>query len=407
LVGGDSGGVDHRHRWSERLYAHWSRRNPARGNASSRWWWRVLEDLFFAPREVRVRLGHRLERDRQDILSLGDRQMQVLDMLTRVRRQTIFGSAGTGKTVLAIQKARVLADQGMRVLLTCYNKALGRYLRDAVGDCPGITAVHFHELCYELAGLEAKGIEPPKGRQQQRDFFDQTLPQYLLEASAALSPLWDAVVVDEGQDFLAPYWRALDSLCVDPERAIRYIFFDDGQVLRDRPDPVPGAETALVLRTNWRNTKNIVKHLSHVEPRMRELPCAAPEGVPVDFEPLTPTLRHAVQRVLTRLVKQGGVAVEDIVVLSGRSPTRCKIMALKQPIGDLRLSATDEPAAIRVRSIQGFKGLEAPVVILSDLDGYPREKARQLYYVGASRAMNHLVVLGDADLGPDVEDRRP
>lgn len=380
----------------DRLFSHWQRRRPAQGSASPRWWWRIFEDLFIAPRQVRLRLGHRIEEDRAVMASLGPGQVEILDMLARVRRQTIYGPAGTGKTVLAIHKARMLAEAGMRVLLTCYNKALGQHLREAVADLPTVRAQHFHELCYQLADLDARGIKAPQSRQAQRNFYDHALPTHLREAAADLHPRFDALVIDEGQDFQLDWWPALDALCRDPERSIRYIFYDDGQRIVDGSGPVPGQAEAVVLRTNWRNTRRIVAHLAETLPELEPTPCAAAEGVPVRFEPVSPDYSHALRRVLMDLVGREGVRPEDIVVLTGRRASESRALRVPQPVAGCLLSADEQPGAIQVRSIQSFKGLEAPVVILTELDGHPPQRARRLYYVGASRATGHLVVLDDA-----------
>ncbi len=378
------------------LFDTWTRRGSAAGNASPRWWWRAVEDLFVAPREARVLLRHRIADDRSEMVALTDDQVRLLEMLGRIRRQTIYGPAGTGKTVLAITKARMLAREGMKVLLTCYNKALGHHLRDTLADEPGIRAAHFHELCWQVARLDEREVETPSQSAARARFFDVDLPQLLVERLADEPLSFDALVVDEGQDFLPGWWPVLDRLCGDQSDAIRYTFYDDGQRLRADAAEVPGREGALVLRTNWRNTRSIHRHLAEIEPRAAEADCAAPDGVPVAFEPLKPSRRHALRRVLTNLIDAGGVAPADIVILTGRSAARSQTMQVEQPVGRHILTAEDEPGRVRVRGVQAFKGMEAPVVVLTELNHYTAEKAQRLYYVGASRAMNHLVVLDDA-----------
>ena len=398
----DRQGLDHLHTRLTQLFEHWQARRPAAGNAATRWWWRAMEELFVAPREVRVRLRDRVESDRAEILSLSDRQTAVLDMLSRVRRLTVYGPAGTGKTVLALAKARLLAAQGQRVLLTCYNKALGHFLRDQTAEEPLITALHFHELCWQIGELEAAGVKPPRGAESR--FFDYDLPQVLEDHAAAHGPRFDAVVVDEAQDFLPHWWSALDAVCADGADAIRYLFYDDGQCLRDHRPAVPGADEAIVLRTNWRNTQAIHAWLGRAEPRLRETPCAAPAGVPVEVERLTAGHEQTLRRILHRLVGTGGLRPEDIVILTGRNPHKSKVAELTQPVGPVVVSAEGGPGVVRLCSVQAFKGLEAPVVILTELDGYAPARARALFYVGASRAMNHLIVLDDAL--PPTEARR-
>lgn len=380
------------------LAAWWQRQRPASGNAASRWWWRAFESLFVAPREVRVLLRDRVEDDRERMISLSDQQVAVLDMLARRRRQTIYGPAGTGKTVLAIEKARALAAQGMRVLLTCYNRALGHHLREATRDEPHITALHFHELCFEVGRFEARGLTPPADPAGRDVWFKETLPDEMLAWLAEHPVHYDALVVDEAQDFLPRWWTVLDAFTEEPGEAIRYLFYDDAQRLQENAAPVPGADEAVVLRTNWRNTRAIHEHLGGVEPTVRKTPCAAPAGLPVEHETLAPTPGRALKRVLQRLLERGALRLDDVVLLSGRSAAKSR---WAQPMADLapwRTTTGNEPGCLRIRSIQSYKGLESPVVILSELDAYEPARARRLAYVGASRAMNHLVVLGDAEV---------
>lgn len=384
------------------LFAHFEARTPARGNAAARWWWRAAEELFVAPRRVRVRLRQRVEEAQEAMLALGEGQIAVLEMMGRLRRATIYGPAGTGKTVLAIEKARMLARQGQDVLLTCYNKALGQHMaRETEGEAR-ITAMHFHDLCWRLGGFEQRGEEVPSGGVARQAFFDERVPAAFAEAMRRGVPCFDAVVVDEAQDFLPGWWATLDAACRDRDRAIRYLFYDDQQCLRDHTPDVPGAEQALVLGTNWRNTQAIHDHLAKLLPGLSQIRCISPAGTPVEIEPTTPDFGAALRRVMMRLCGEGGVRPDDVVVLSGHNPSRSKVLALPQPVGPVRLTAGDERGAVRVRSVQSFKGLEAPVVVLTELDAYGPEKRHALYYAGASRAQGHLVVLDNALLPEQV-----
>lgn len=385
--------------WAQKattLLDAWQKKQPASGNAASRNWFRALEDLFLQPREARVLLRHRIADEQADMIALSPQQMLVLDMLARVRRQAVYGPAGTGKTLLAMQKARLLARQGQRVLLTCYNKALGQYLRAAMADEPNITAIHFHELCYELAGLDANVLRAPVQTLDKSRFFDQELAQRLIAGCAEKGPQFDALVVDEAQDFLPLWWQALDTCLFDAPRAVIYRFFDDAQRLRADAAPVEGAESALVLTTNWRNTRHIHEYLAKIQPSVDVTHSLSPPGSPVEMEPLRPNLPRALRRVLHRLCGEGGVAPEDIVILSGRSPNRSHVSEIEPELAPYRLTLTDDAGSVRLRGIQAFKGMEAPVIILTELDHMPKTKARQLHYIGASRATNLLVVLEDA-----------
>ncbi len=384
----------------EKLAKRWQRIHPAVGNASSRWWWRALEDLFLMPREARVLLRHRIAAEQAQLVQLSPQQLTVLDYLNRKRFQAIYGPAGTGKTILAMHKARLLARQGQRVLLTCFNKALGHYLRESLADEPNVTAIHFHELCYEIAGLDSSRNPPPK---ELDHWFDVDLAHAVLTAAQRDGPRFDALIVDEAQDFLPLWWQALDSLLVDPQRAIRYLFFDDAQQLRADAAPVEGADEALVLNTNWRNTQAIHSHLVAIEPRLAQARCVAPAGVPVETETLRPHARNGLRRVLQRICGDGGVKPEDVVILTGRSPKNSHVWNGAADLAPIRLTDRAEPGCVRVVSINAFKGMEAPVVILTELDHLAPQKARQMHYIGASRAVHHLVVLEDAVVPPAAD----
>ena len=57
--------------------------------------------------------------------------MVILDNLAAHGRAAIAGSAGTGKTVLAMEKARRMALTGQRVLLLCFNRSASGGVRHA------------------------------------------------------------------------------------------------------------------------------------------------------------------------------------------------------------------------------------------------------------------------------------
>jgi phosphate starvation-inducible protein PhoH len=69
-------------------------------------------------------LGAELEEEDEKIVQLTEQQLMVLQVLRKRRRAAIAGCAGSGKTMLALNKAIQLNDQGFCVLLICFNVAL-------------------------------------------------------------------------------------------------------------------------------------------------------------------------------------------------------------------------------------------------------------------------------------------
>ena len=81
-----------------------------------------------------VTIRHTLADDVADVharqLALTETQRLALAGLRRARRVIVYVGAGTGKTVLAEERARRLSADGFRVVLTCFNRPLG----DAFAD---------------------------------------------------------------------------------------------------------------------------------------------------------------------------------------------------------------------------------------------------------------------------------
>ena len=90
-------------------------------------------------------------------------------MLSRQARVAIAGCAGSGKTFLAAEKARRLAQQGFRVLLVVFNMLLADHLRGGLADEQSITVRAFYGLCREVA--EEAGLdfaeEPEPGEESE------------------------------------------------------------------------------------------------------------------------------------------------------------------------------------------------------------------------------------------------
>jgi hypothetical protein len=103
-------------------------------------------------------------------------------------------------------------------------------------------------------------------------------------------------------------------------------------------------------------------------------------------------LAHLLAAVLGDLVREEKVPLGDIVVLTPAGKAKSRLRK-RGTVDGFRLSDEPEPGSVLTTSVQGFEGLERPVVILAELDDRPREDLARYLYVGGSRARNHLVVL--------------
>ena len=81
-------------------------------------------------------------------------QFKVLSLLRRANRMLICGSAGSGKTFLAVEKARRLGNRrDALILILCFNSRLADWLRETTADIPNVDTFTYHSLCYHLCAL--------------------------------------------------------------------------------------------------------------------------------------------------------------------------------------------------------------------------------------------------------------
>lgn len=380
-------------------------------------------DLLLAtmvqPLEIRSMLRYEIANAEPEIVRLTEAQYQTLRLLGGVRRAAIVGGAGTGKTMLAAEKARRLAREGFSTLLVCFNAPLaamlGELTRDVVADTGLLEVKTYHQLCQDL-GREA-GVLGERPDPVPQSWWDVTLPSALDEAIERLGPRYHAIVVDEGQDF-APEWLvSLEALSFGGRDDVLYVFHDPAQAIYR--DDVVGqlALTEYPIGLNCRNAQPIHELVARFAGEGLEAIALLergrdPELIEADGE--VPTL-EALRKVLHRLRVDEGVPPWQIAVLTGARLEESAVWRKRQfgneVLGNaavdesgrhLGRAAHDVPPlpddVILCDTIRRFKGLERPVVVLVELsagDGSDaaREKLERLLYVGASRAREHLVVI--------------
>jgi len=355
----------------------------------------VLNELLAKSFNLRTPLGIELTYQDERLIELTEQQMQVLDMLSFQRRATICGCAGSGKTMLAMEKARRLAAEGFEVLLTCFNIQLAEHLNSRAPD--GVSVFHFHGLCEYLikeAGLKAI---------PQRDadaYYNQFLPDMMLEAVEHLGPQYDAIIVDEGQDIRENWWLALSELLREPKTGVLYVFFDDNQNLYQGVTTLTNLidSSPFLLVENCRNTKQIHRLVATFHQQGFRLKARGPLGTaPLWLQYTTAEeMLRILRKTLHKLINEEAVSPQDLIVLTPRAEAR-SVLTEGLALGNFVLTrkAPQSSAQIQVNTIHRFKGLERRVVIIAELDEAAHRDKSLILYVGCSRARVHLILLHD------------
>jgi hypothetical protein len=324
-------------------------------------------------------------------------QKRVLSGVASSPRAAIIGCAGSGKTVIAREMAVAAAESGKSVLMVCFNSALADHL-NARNRHDQITISHFHGLCRSLA-KEAKlrlPKPPPKNDHEATAlYFNERLPELLLEALSILDVRYDVLIVDEAQDLLQDWYEILETTLRDEASSQIWLFLDDNQQVYSRAFTIPAGYGIYHLTRNCRNTVAIHEQVKDAYTGTIEIESQGPPGRPVEFMADTANQPAAVAGVIERLVDEEGVSPHDIVVLSPHRVGSPSSEVANQP--GRFCFVHGEPKRndeVRFSSIKAFKGLEAPVVIVCELDHLSHEQAQNEIYVAYSRAKNHLVVVG-------------
>ena len=241
----------------------------------------------------------------------------------------------------------------------------------------------------------------------------------MIQALARLTERrFDAVFVDEGQDFSPRMWEAVAALLADGERSHLWVCFDPEQNIYDGAFPSALNLQPYKLRINCRNTGPIARFAYgavDAEPRLRPDAPASPEVTTVMYATEAEILA-AVQRAIDALTGADGLASERIVVLSSKGVKKSAVWAHRtfgrftlEQFGDggaaptaqrgragaTRASRADQTATntIRFSTLQGFKGLEADAVVLCEIGP---STAPRWVYVAASRAKHVLWCVREA-----------
>lgn len=393
-------------RWIQQVIAYWGnsgKSSPAQSLALER----VLLSAFARSHEARPLIATHLAAEETARIKLTENQARVLWAIGRRRKAAVAGGAGTGKTLLAVEKAKKFAAEGFHTLLTCYNEQLAGYLSRSCAGIAGLEVASFHKTCSDwirLAdnkcgrNLKAEAAKSFFGQ----DDFDVIQPFALMTAAEVLPKRYDAIVVDEGQDFGENYWPALEMLLRDSDASPLYIFYDLNQNLYKNAASFPIKDDPFVLLVNCRNTKPI--HVAAYKFYAGE-PTDPPDlaGHPLErLEASSPRAQaERIGALVTRLLTQEKVPPEQVVVLVADARRDAKQLAY-DTLGRLPLprgiqwgfGVDPDSNTVRTDTINRFKGLEAAVVILWANVNDPKALSPESLYVGMTRAKSLLYLCG-------------
>lgn len=315
-------------------------------------------------------------------------------------RLRIRAVAGAGKTQVARHFYDRCLAQGKRPLLICFNRPLRDQLLATVGE--GGCVETWYGLCHRF--LESLGHQLDFNNVGGSAEFWSEVEELVLDAPVGAEWKFDAVIIDEAQDF-QPHWHDLLGLFQKEDADLLWLE-DPAQNILSRQDSGVAEMVTYNARDNFRTPHSIAQFIAKVLPEFAFEPRNDSPGFGVKvhgYQDAQDQVRLADKAV--KALRRQGFEHEDIVVLTCRGLQNSALSEVEELDGvPLRRFTGAYDAAgnqlwteggLTFESVYRFKGQQAPAVVLIDVDPGDKDLARQrrLLFTGMTRPTVRLELL--------------
>jgi hypothetical protein len=367
-------------------------------------WIKLIHALWGETWVPKPCLGRRIQTQADERARLDREQWERLEEIEENDRMLIRGAAGTGKTLLAVEAALRQAGEGRKVLLVCFTNALGEWLSNTVVH-PNVTCAAIRPFAVRLLGDTTPvtpGAEPS-------DYWNNVSLRAAMDGLPAEEDRWDAVIVDEGQDFSSEDWDLVEECARKTGRL--WVFADVAQAFwsdRNIPERIEKGSFKVRLKRPYRCPPEIQNladaYAGHGEPDTQLLKEGVHQGVIRVVTSSEQKIARQVGKEINRLISEG-LAPHDIAVISLRGlGARENIVYAEELGGHKAVPAAHDDAGSQIicDTFLRFKGLERPAVIVTDLrlvsDLYEKRM-----HIAVSRALSLLRIVGvESEIAKDA-----
>lgn len=313
---------------------------------------------------------------------------QQLDVINRVQDNYISfisnyhqfylrGGAGTGKTWIAMKMAKMEAENGKRVLVTCSSKPLAKFIRDSVDDKIDV---------FDIETLLARVTDD-------FDSIDKTNYTGVLSRVKTNAPKYEAIFVDEAQDLNEEVACVIKFLLKDEKESTIGVFYDDVQKIRKESfgDAFMIDYPPFLLRENIRNTANIY-HYAMVNTNLGTDVIRNPVEGPNPEKEKINDKKHLTQRlgsILKEFVVDEELSNTSIVILFDEIDVAREYMESGLAQWRFTFDKPKEKNEIRISTAFDFKGLEADMIIYI----HSANSSENVNYIAYTRAKYYLYEL--------------
>ena len=275
-------------------------------------------------------------------------QATILAVTRLLNRVEVRGGAGSGKTVLAMTQGKQLTRgihgmPGQRVALLCYSLGLASWFKRSMQGVDRRHRPAFVGTFEDLASYLGVG---EFGTRDNATFWEEDLPRRMAELVADLpdGKKFDAIVVDEAQDFADLWWTPIMRCLRDEEKGGLFVYSDENQRVFARFGRPPVPLVPLVLDHNLRNTKQIAETFVPLAPmRMYArggdgpdvtfVPCAATEAIDVADDQVDPLALFGPDAASDFVHVSAYANAPDIYLNSSYDPVLDEVSAFEELVG--------------------------------------------------------------------------
>jgi superfamily I DNA and RNA helicase len=326
------------------------------------------------------------------IKELTHQRSEILGQLSDNFRFIVYGPAGSGKTWLAFQQAKIWIESGLKVGIVAFNRGLVSYLHKKELELPETLRPKFIGTFHEFAKLIGTTAGTPSNYNEENDQYAKAL----INAAENLSEedKFDAFIVDEAQDFMTSWWITL-------EKALRQAgrigaFGDINQKVFGKRNLPLNNFAKFRLKDNIRNSRQIAELAALFSEE--SLAVRGPNSFPIEYiETAEDKVIDTADDIVEKLTESENWHPGEIALLTTKSrhPVHAQVSTKDR---DAYWEDFWENESVFYGTVGGFKGLERPVVVLA-VDGFHNaEDFNDFMYVGLTRARDKLVIVGDKNL---------
>jgi hypothetical protein len=368
------------------------------------------------------------------------KEQEAARALPKRGQHLVIGGPGTGKSVLALLRARRHATAGEPHVFLVFNKLLHEASRHLGGK--NISCHQWMTWFFKLFREITKGAVPRLSEAPGSSWRDIDWENviHILEQQpeASLSSRPEYLIIDEGQDMPPEFYHVLASLGFENF----FVVADQNQQIvsgknSSRRDIELGlaiaSDQVIELNKNYRNTAAVARLAGAFYTGDIASPFVVP---PVVTTPLvTPHLETGkkanVPVLFTYKKNQFELMIERILKMADRDPSKligviapdnqvrdlffqaleCETQKIKLDNGNPRIRTYHRAhqkrvnfheGGIMVINAQACKGLEFDHVFMADIDAYycqpqSQDALKRLFYVMVARARDNVTLLRSAD----------